>query len=84
MCVLLLNIYCGYSLEPPQRIASEAAVLTCIHYIICFEQKYENSHTKNQLKIVFFTAVKNRCISHGHVFVMFASVNSSLMIRSDR
>ena len=25
----------------------------------------------NQLKIVIFTAVKNRCILHGHVFVMF-------------
>ena len=26
---------------------------------------------KNQLKIVIFTAVKNRCISHGRVFVMW-------------
>ena len=25
---------------------------------------------KNQLKIVIFTAVKNRCMLHGHVFVM--------------
>ena len=25
---------------------------------------------KNQLKIVNFTAVKNRCMLHGHVFVM--------------
>ena len=25
---------------------------------------------KNQLKIVIFTAVKNRCILHGRVFVM--------------
>ena len=25
---------------------------------------------KNQMKIVFFTAVKNRCILHGRVFVM--------------
>ena len=44
------------------------AVLTCTHNI-CFEQKYENSE-KNQLKIVIFSAVKNRCILHGHVFVM--------------
>ena len=34
-----------------------------------FEQKYENSR-KNHLKIVIFTAVKNRCILHGRVFVM--------------
>ena len=26
---------------------------------------------KNQLKIVIFTAVKNRCILHGRVFVMW-------------
>ena len=45
------------------------AVLTCTHNI-CFEQKYENSK-KNQLKIVIFTAVKNRCILHGRVFVMY-------------
>ena len=37
---------------------------------ICFEQKYEKSK-KIQLKIVIFTAVKNRCILHGRVFVMF-------------
>ena len=36
---------------------------------ICFEQKIENSK-KNQMKIVIFTAVKNRCILHGRVFVM--------------
>ena len=35
-------------------------VLTCTHNI-CFEQKYENSK-KNELKIVIFTAVRNRCI----------------------
>ena len=29
-----------------------------------------------QLKIVIFTAVKNRCILHGHVFVMMREVNS--------
>ena len=26
---------------------------------------------KNQMKIVFFTAVKNRCILNGCVFVMY-------------
>ena len=36
---------------------------------LCFEQKYENSK-KNQLKIVIFTDVKNRCMLHGRVFVM--------------
>ena len=44
------------------------AVPTCTHDV-CFEQKYENSK-KNQLKIVSFTAVKNRCLLHGRVFVM--------------
>ena len=44
------------------------AVLTCTHNI-CLEQKYETSK-RNQLKIVIFTAVKNRCILHGRVFVM--------------
>ena len=37
---------------------------------LCFEQKYENSKKKNQPKIVIFTAVKNRCLLHGCVFVM--------------
>ena len=36
---------------------------------LCFEQKYENSKKKNPLKTVIFTAVKNRCISQGRVFV---------------
>ena len=31
---------------------------------------------KNQLKIVIFTAVKNRCMLHGHVFVMTSSSTS--------
>ena len=44
------------------------AVLTSTHNL-CFEQKYENCQ-KNQLKIVIFTAVKNPCMLHGHVFVM--------------
>ena len=38
---------------------------------ICFEQKYENSQ-ETQLKIVIFTAMKNRCILQGRVFVMFS------------
>ena len=48
-------------------------VLTCTHNL-CFEQKYENSK-KNQLKIVIFTAVKEHCMLHGHVFVMEALFN---------
>ena len=48
------------------------AVLTCT-LNICFEQKYENSK-KIQLKIVIFTAVKNRCILHGRVFVIFIPI----------
>ena len=30
---------------------------------------------RNQQKIVFFTAVKNRCMLHGRVFVMKAAVS---------
>ena len=33
---------------------------------------------KIQLKIVIFTAVKNRCILHGRVFVMWGSMGSKL------
>ena len=40
----------------------------CTHNI-CFEQKYEKSK-KFQMKIVIFTAVKNRCMLHGRVFIM--------------
>ena len=32
-----------------------------------FLAKYENCRPKNQLEIVIFTAVKNRCMLHGHV-----------------
>ena len=45
------------------------AVITCTHNV-CFEQKYENSKKKRKLKVVIFTALKNRCILHGYVFVM--------------
>ena len=51
----LLNIDCGYALEPPHNL--------------CSEQKFEIVK-KNQLKIVIFTAVKNCYMSHGRVFVM--------------
>ena len=44
------------------------AVLTCTHNL-CFEQKYEKNK-KISTEIVIFTAVKNRCILHGCVFVM--------------
>ena len=30
---------------------------------------------KNQLKVVIFTAVKNRCMLHGPVFVMRVKMN---------
>ena len=42
----------------------------CTHSL-CVEQKYENNR-KNQLKIVIFTAVKNGCMLHGCVFIMYA------------
>ena len=35
---------------------------------------------KNQLKIVIFTAVKNRCILYGRVFVMHTKLPSFLVI----
>ena len=52
------------------------AVLTFTHNL-CFEQKYEHCQKKNQLKIAIFTAVKNRCMFHGHVFVMFQTFKDS-------
>ena len=51
---LLLNIYCGYSLEPKIYVLSKNMKIV----------------KQFQLKIVNFTAVKNRCILHGRVFVM--------------
>ena len=33
---------------------------------------------KNQLKIVIFTAVKNRCILHGRVFVMKKVIHAAV------
>ena len=51
-------------------------MLTCTHNI-CSEQKYENSQQKNQLKNVIFTAVKNRSILHGRVFVMKSTTTPS-------
>ena len=53
-------------------------VLTCTNNI-CFEQKYENSK-KNRLKIVIFTAVKNRCILHGRVLVMIYEQDKTLAL----
>ena len=40
----------------------------CAHNL-CFKSK-NLKIKKQQLKIVIFTAVKNRCMLHGHVFVM--------------
>ena len=58
-----------YSLWVLFRTASlTEAVLTCTHNP-CFEQKYKIDK-KIQLKIVIFTAVNNRCMLHGRVFVM--------------
>ena len=51
-----------------QRVPTIEAVLMCTHNL-CFEQKYANIK-KNQLKIVIFTAVKNRFMLNRHVFVM--------------
>ena len=35
---------------------------------------------RNQLKIVIFTAVKNRCILHGRVFVMVFSMTDGFVL----
>ena len=40
----------------------------------CFEQKKEIVKKKNQMKIVIFTGVTNRCMVHGHVLVMELSI----------
>ena len=40
-----------------------------MYHNICFEQKYKKEK-KNQQKIVIFTAVKNRWILQGRVFIM--------------
>ena len=58
------NIDWGYMLEAPPE-----ALLTCTHNL-CFEQKYENSQKNSTENCHIFTAVKNRCMLHGHVFVM--------------
>ena len=47
------------------------AVLTCTHDLL-FQQKCKNGKT-NQMKIVIFRVVKNRCILHGRDFVMFST-----------
>ena len=47
------------------------AVLTCTLGLL-FQQKCKNGE-KNQMKIVIFRAVKNRCILHGRDFIMFST-----------
>ena len=42
-------------------------VLTCTHNL-CFEQKKEKNITILHMKMIIFTAVKNRSILHGRVF----------------
>ena len=39
---------------------------------------------KNQLKIVIFTAVKNRCILHGRVFVMVYNLHVGICCTSGK
>ena len=56
---LLLNIDCGYSLEPPQRV-----------HTINVLSKHKQNIRIFHLKIIFFPAVKYCSILHGHVFVM--------------
>ena len=50
--------------------------------IYVLEQKYENCQT-NQLKIIF-TAVKNRCILHGRVFVMMKGMTRNCYNRNPK
>ena len=51
-------MYCGYSLEPPQRVP--------IIYVLSKIMKMVKKSNEN----LVFTAMKNRCILHGRVFVM--------------
>ena len=48
------------------------AILTCANNL-CFEQNYKKVK-KIQLKIVIFSAMKNRCIINWRVFVLFINL----------
>ena len=60
---LLQNIDCGYSLEPPQRVATISVWSKTMKNIKIF-----------QLKIAIFTGVKIYSLLHRHVFVMITPI----------
>ena len=62
---LLQNIDCGYSLEPPRRGGSN------VYPQSMFWSKNKKNIQKFLLKLFIFYNLKNLCILHGHVFVMF-------------
>ena len=62
---LLQNIDCGYSLEPPRRGGSNVYPQS----MFASKNKKNNIHIF-LMKCSIFTAEKNLCILHGHVFVM--------------
>ena len=61
--ILLKNIDCWYSLEPPRRN-------------LCFEQKYEN-YPKFYLKIFIFLVAKFSVYLNRHVFVMKSQITNN-------
>ena len=63
---------CGCSLEPPQ-------VLACTRGLCFGVEMYVDIVKIIPPKIVIFTDVKNRCMLHGHVFVMLLYDSDSTM-----
>ena len=67
--ITLFSYFCSktYIVGTRENRLNEA-VRTCTHNILSKNMKIVK---KVPLKIVLFTAVKRRCILHGHVFVMY-------------
>ena len=66
--ILLQNIDCGYSLEPPRRGGSN------VYPLSMFRAKKKKNMKNFLLKIFNFYNLKNLCILHGHVFEMFLAI----------
>ena len=63
------NIDCGYPLERLNE-----AVLTCTHNQCQSLSKNKKTNKNNQPKIVIFTAIKIRSISHRLFIVMYVCI----------
>ena len=48
------------------------AVLTCTHNL-CFEQKNKKKNKKNSAEFFQFLKLKNLCLLHGQIFVMYVN-----------